>query len=67
MEVHVNPKRIAKLLRERAALDLELAEAFEEVEPRRPRKRPTPEPRVTPAQSTIDAVRRRLRSKGVAA
>ena len=63
----MNPKRIAKPLRERAALDLELAEAFEEEERKAPRKRPQAEPTVQPSSQAIDAVRRRLRAKGVAA
>ncbi len=63
----MNPKRIAKLLRERAALDLELAEAFEEVEPKTPRKRPMVEPTIQPSQEVIDEVRRKMRRKGIAA
>lgn len=63
----MNPKRIAKLLRERAALDLELAEAFEEEERTVQRKRPTPEPTMQPSQEAIDKMRRTLRKKGVAA
>lgn len=63
----MNPKRIAQLLRERAALDLELASAFEEDERKVPRKRPTPEPTVQPSQEAIDTLRRKLRRKGIAA
>lgn len=61
----MNIKRIAKLLRERAALDLELAEAFEEEERKPKRKRPTPPPTLQPSQEVIDQVRRTLRKKGV--
>lgn len=61
----MNVKLIAKLLRERAALDLELAEAFEEAEPKPKRKRATPPPTVQPSQEVIDQVRRTLRRKGI--
>jgi hypothetical protein len=64
----MNPKRIAKLLRERAALDIELADAFEEEEERKvPRKRPISEPTMQPSQEAIDKMRLTLRRKGVAA
>lgn len=63
----MNPKRIAQLLRERAALDIELADAFEEEERKAPRKRPTPEPTMQPSQEALDRMRRTLRRKGVAA
>lgn len=63
----MNPRRIAQLLRERAALDLELAEAFEEEERTVQRKRPTAEPTVQPSQEAIDTLRRKLRRKGIAA
>lgn len=63
----MNPTRIAKLLRERAAIDMELAEAFEEEERKAPRKRPTPEPTMQPSQEAVDKMRRTLRRKGVAA
>lgn len=63
----MNSKRIAKLLRECAALHLELAEAFEEEERKTPRKRPTPEPTMQPSQEAIDKMRRTLRKKGMVA
>lgn len=61
----MNTKRIAKLLREVAALHLELAEAFEEEGTKPKRKRPMAEPTVQPSQETIDRVRRTLRRKGL--
>lgn len=64
----MNPKRIAKLLRERAALDIELADAFEEKEERMvPRKRSVVDVPTPVSQSDIDAVRRKMRRKGIAA
>lgn len=63
----MNPRRIAQLLRERAALDIELANAFEEVEHKAPRKRPQAVPTVPASKEVVDQVRRKLRSKGVAA
>lgn len=63
----MNPKRIARILRERAALDIELAEAFEEVEPAKPRKRPLAPTTGQASPEAVDQVRRALRRKGVAA
>lgn len=63
----VNPKRLAKLFRERAALDLEIAEALLEEEPKRPRRRSKSEPKVQPSEKAVDDVRRKLRRGGVAA
>jgi hypothetical protein len=63
----MNPKRIAKLLRERAALDLELAEAFEEEERTVQRKRSVVNVPTPVSQADIDAVRRKMRRKGIAA
>lgn len=63
----MNPKRIAKLLRERAALDLELAEAFEEEERTVARKRSVVDVPTPVSQADIDAVRRKMRRKGIAA
>lgn len=57
----MNARRLAELFQERAALDLEIAKAILEEEPKPRRKKHTPEPKVQPSQETIDRVRRQLR------
>lgn len=63
----MNAKRLAQLFRERAAIDMEIAEALEQEEPKRPRKRATTEPTVKPTDDAVERTRRTLRKKGYAA
>lgn len=62
----MNFTRIADLLRQRAALDSELAEAFEALATDvKPRRRSCPDPTMDPPPGAKEAVRRKLRRKGV--
>lgn len=62
----MNRERLAKLFRERAALDLEIAEALLEEETKQPRKRPrTPLSEQRPSQASIDRVRSSLERQGL--
>ena len=62
-----NAKRLAQLFRDRAAIDLEIAEMLEQEQPKRPRKRAVAEPTVKPSPEAIERTRRILRRKGVVA
>lgn len=57
----MNARRLAELFRERATLDLEIAKALLEEEPKPRRKRHLPEPSSKPSEAVLDDVRRRLR------
>jgi hypothetical protein len=63
----VNTKRLADLFRQRAALDLEIAEALEQEDVKKPKKRPALPVESGPSPDTIAKVRRKLRGKGIAA
>lgn len=56
----MNIRRVASLLRE-------LADAIEQPDTERPRRRPVVRPEGEPSQGKVDEVRRKLRKAGVAA
>jgi hypothetical protein len=64
----MNARRIASLLRHIGSLQIELADAFEQVE--EPKKRKTPKleaPATAPDQATLEEARRALKKAGFAA
>ncbi len=63
----MNAKRVAALLREIGALQLELADAIEAEPAKRKRAKAVVAPEVEPTQEAKDAARRALRRAGVAA
>ena len=60
MGAQMNPRRIASLLRE-------LADAFEQEEPKRKRRKHVAPPDVEPTKEAKEAAQRALRKAGVAA
>lgn len=64
----MNAKRIAALMRHIGTLQLELADAFEQVEPAKKRKAPKLEaPTAQPEKEMSEEARRALRKAGFAA
>jgi hypothetical protein len=64
----VNAKRIASLLRHIGSLQIELADAFEQVDEPKKRKAPKLEaPTTEPDKATLEEARRALKKAGFAA
>lgn len=62
----MNARRIASLLRQLGTLNLELADAFEQVEPKRKRVRNIAAPANEPTQEAKERAMRALRKVGAA-
>jgi hypothetical protein len=61
----MNRERLARLFRERAQLDLQIADALlEDDAPKRPRQKPRPELRVVSPEA-LNTVRDKLRRQGI--
>lgn len=63
----MNARRIAAILREIAALQVELADAYEQAEPKRARRVKVQPPEAPVSDAARDAARRAARKAGVAA
>lgn len=63
----MNLQRVAKLMREIGSLQLELADAIEQPEPKRKRQKKIRPPEVEPSQEAKDRAQRALRKAGYAA
>lgn len=63
----MNAKRIASLLRQIGSLQLELADAYEQTEPKRKTSRKVEAPATEQDKATTEAARRALRKAGFAA
>lgn len=63
----MNSRRIAAIHRELASLHVELADAYEQTEPKRKRQTKVLPPETTPSEQAKDQARRALRKAGVAA